>query len=80
MGMADGELPDGYGGFLDQITKESIKGEEAVRKFAESVGYSFDKISNAWKKKPQDDFDELDVLFDDNYQPKWLDDEAPVAG
>lgn len=59
MGMAEGELPDGYGGFLDQITKESIKGEAAVRKFAESVGYAFDEISGSWKKISQNGEDIL---------------------
>jgi len=59
MGMAEDELPDGYGAFLDQITKESIKGEEAVRKFAESVGYAFDEISGSWKKISQNGEDIL---------------------
>lgn len=50
MGLAEGELPDAYSKFIDDIQKESINGEEAVKKFAEAVGYTFDEVAKKWKK------------------------------
>lgn len=51
MGLAQDEArPDAYGKFIEQIQNESIKGEEAVKKFAEAVGYAYDQVSSAWKK------------------------------
>ena len=51
MGITENEAyPTQYGDFIKQIQSESVKGEEAVRRFADAMGYAYDEANKKWSK------------------------------
>lgn len=59
MGIAEnGPYPTQYSDFIAEIQSESIKGEEAVLKFAEAFGFVYDQVNQTWARPTsrKDDF------------------------
>jgi len=55
--------PEAYYQFVNAIRDESITGEEAVRRFADAMGYAYDEANKKWSKIGTQQLSLDDVIY-----------------